>query len=328
MLNRRRRHQTPTFLEGTPGRYLRREAPPSLPTCDGVIQGIQAGLQQLAHSSQSLQCAGSDVNSCRIEGNSVRTKPELSSQSFSESRTSSQYLSKKGLTSSLSIGNVVQHGTQTTIAESGEQRLVSISLQSLPGRSISAPFAGETGAVLKEDLTLPPNWAVEVTSEGIRYYVDHNNRRTHWIHPLVKENLPLGWTKQFDSMNGVTYHNKLDGRTQLEHPGLATPVNYAQNNSASHLTRRAESTIEKLNIIGEDIPDWLRLYSRAPYELDHLLEWPLFRLPQLEQYDNQLMKLYKQEGIDIAIKYERFRREINREIARRQQKFMASANAL
>ncbi|VDM15284.1 unnamed protein product [Wuchereria bancrofti] len=140
--------------------------------------------------------------------------------------------------------------------------------------------------------------------------------------------MPLGWTKQFDSMNGVTYHNKLDGRTQLEHPGLATPVNYAQNNSAAHLTRRAESTIEKLNIIGEDIPDWLRLYSRAPYELDHLLEWPLFRLPQLEQYDNQLMKLYKQEGIDIAIKYERFRREINREIARRQQKFMASANAL
>lgn len=35
MLNRRRRHQTPTFLEGTPGRYLRREVPPSLPTCDG-----------------------------------------------------------------------------------------------------------------------------------------------------------------------------------------------------------------------------------------------------------------------------------------------------
>ncbi|VDM20376.1 unnamed protein product, partial [Wuchereria bancrofti] len=102
MLNRRRRHQTPTFLEGTPGRYLRREAPPSLPTCDGVIQGIQAGLQQLAHSSQSLHCAGNDVNNCRIEENSVRTKPELSSQSFSESRTSSQYLSKKGLTSSLS----------------------------------------------------------------------------------------------------------------------------------------------------------------------------------------------------------------------------------
>ncbi|KAL3989568.1 WW domain family protein [Acanthocheilonema viteae] len=330
MLNRRRRHQTPTFLEGTPGRYLRREAPPSLPTCDGVIQSIQASLQQLAHSSQSLQYAGKDVNSYRVKRNSVRTKPELSSQSFNESRTSSQYLSKRGLTSSLSIGNVVQHGMQTANAENGEQRLVSISLQSLPGRSISAPFAGEklVGGVPEEDLTLPPNWAVEVTPEGIRYYVDHNNRRTHWIHPLVKENLPLGWTKQFDSIDGVTYHNRLDGRKQLEHPGLATPVNCTQSNSTAHLTQRAESTIEKLNIIGEviDIPDWLRLYSRAPYELDHLLEWPLFRLPQLEQYDSQLMKLYKQEGIDIAIKYERFRREINREIARRQQKFLASAN--
>lgn len=45
--------------------------------------------------------------------------------------------------------------------------------------------------------------------------------------------------------------SKLDGRTQLEHPGLATPVNCAQSNSTAHLTQRAESTIEKLNIIGE-----------------------------------------------------------------------------
>ncbi|VDK82501.1 unnamed protein product [Litomosoides sigmodontis] len=324
MLNRRRRHQTPTFLEGTPGRYLRREAPPSLPTCDD----LQLPEKLSKRSMLNYQ----------VKRSSVRTKPELSSQSFNESRTSSQYLSKKGLTSSLSIGNVVQHGTKATNTENGEQRLVSISLQSLPGRSISTSFAGEklAGGVLNEELTLPPNWAVEVTPEGIRYYVDHNNRRTHWIHPLVKENLPLGWTKQFDSINGVTYHNKLDGRTQLEHPGLATSVNCAQSSSTAHLTQRAESTIEKLNIIGEeplsafitDIPDWLRLYSRAPYELDHLLEWPLFRLPQLEQYDSQLMKLYKQEGIDIAIKYERFRREINREIARRQQKFLTSANIL
>lgn len=28
----------------------------------------------------------------------------------------------------------------------------------------------------------------------------------------------------------------------------------------------------KLSTSITDIPDWLRLYSRAPYELDHLLE--------------------------------------------------------
>ncbi|VDN01768.1 unnamed protein product [Thelazia callipaeda] len=360
MLNRRRRHQVPTFLEGTPGRYLRREAPLSLPTCNGhdKILGVVQGNQQMAHSSQSLQHVECDVSSSRTQGGSGRTKPELSSQSFNESRTSNQYLSKRGLTSSLSIGNVVQHGTQAVGNENNGQRMVSVSLQSLPGRSINASFVDEGLAVgvTAEDLVLPPNWAVEVTPEGIRYfiyqyllfveddvlqfslisqylkvfihflyyiyYVDHNNRRTHWIHPLVKENLPLGWIKQFDAVNGVTYYNELDGRTQLEHPGLATPVSCTQNNSTAHLTQRAESTIENLNIIGEDIPDWIRLYSRAPYELDHLLEWTLFRLPQLQQYDSQLMKLYKQECIDIAIKYERFRLEINREIARRQQKFM------
>ncbi len=69
------------------------------------------------------------------------------------------------------------------------------------GSSIIA--SGESA--VEEDLPLPPNWAVEVTPENIRYYVDHNTRRTHWLHPLVHENLPRGWTKVFDTTHGVIY---------------------------------------------------------------------------------------------------------------------------
>uniref|UniRef100_A0A914S2V5 SARAH domain-containing protein n=1 Tax=Parascaris equorum TaxID=6256 RepID=A0A914S2V5_PAREQ len=36
-----------------------------------------------------------------------------------------------------------------------------------------------------------------------------------------------------------------------------------------------------------------------------LFQWPLFRLTQLQKYDSQLRKLYKQEVIDTVIKYER-----------------------
>ncbi|VDK60435.1 unnamed protein product [Anisakis simplex] len=324
MLNRRRRHQTPTFLEGTPGRYLKRETPLPVPSCDGSFQALASASQAVRQSTQSL-----DQNLVsRIAGENAvtRPKPELSSQSFNDSRTAHASLAKKGLLPSLSIGNVAQYSTRTSECDSGCQRVVSMSLQSLPGRAISASIVGEniSGGTVEDEVPLPPNWAVEVTADGIRYYVDHNTRRTHWIHPLVNENLPPGWIKQFDTANGVVYYNEIEGRSQLDHPGLATPVVVHSNEPAvSRLSQQqhAESTIENLNIINEDIPKWLHLYSRAPMELDYLLEWPMFRLEQLQKYDRQFMKLYKQEVIDVVIKYERFRREISKEIARRQRNF-------
>uniref|UniRef100_A0A0M3HQD1 Protein salvador 1 n=2 Tax=Ascaris TaxID=6251 RepID=A0A0M3HQD1_ASCLU len=321
MLNRRRRHQTPTFLEGTPGRYLKRETPLPVPSCNGSFQALETGLQSVRQSTQSLD--HSLVS--RVGGliGTHRPKPELSSQSFNDSRSAHQSLVKKGLASSLSIGNVAQYGTRVGEYDDGGERIASMSLQSLPGRTISTSIVAESisSGTPEEDLPLPPNWAVEVTGDGIRYYVDHNTRRTHWIHPLVKENLPPGWIKQFDTSNGVVYYNEIEGRSQLDHPGLATPVLVHTNDPGARLSQHAESTIENLNIINEDIPDWLCLYSRAPVELDYLLEWPLFRLAQLQKYDSQLRKLYKQEVIDTVIKYERFRRELSKEIARRQRHF-------
>lgn len=71
----------------------------------------------------------------------------------------------------------------------------------------------------EEELPLPPNWTVDVTPENIRcvkvdreiqsvfsYYVDHNTRRTHWLHPLKQEKLPPGWRKIFSPETGVTYY--------------------------------------------------------------------------------------------------------------------------
>ncbi|KHN73576.1 Protein salvador -like protein 1 [Toxocara canis] len=319
MLNRRRRQQTPTFLEGTPGRYLKRETPLPVPSCNGSFQALATASQSMRQSTQSLD----QGNVSRVSGLTNRPKPELSSQSFNDSRSAHQSLAKKGLVPSLSIDNVTQYGTRVGEYDDGAQRVVSMSLQSLPGRAISTSIVGESpsGGSAEEDLPLPPNWAVEVTADGIRYYVDHNTRRTHWIHPLVKENLPPGWIKQFDTSNGVVYYNEIEGRSQLDHPGLATPVLVQASEPGARLSQHAESTIENLNIINEDIPDWLRLYSRAPVELDYLLKWPLFRLTQLQKCDRQLMKLYKQEVIDTVIKYERFRREISKEIANRQRQF-------
>jgi scaffold protein salvador len=187
----------------------------------------------------------------------------------------------------------------------------------------------------EEALPLPANWEIEFTPEGVKYYVDHNNRRTHWIHPLARENLPHGWTKIFDPQHGVVYYNENAQRSQFEHPGIAASgvgsvhmhesasmmsIAHAQSTTKEdHKTIQHRVDVENLNIINETIPDWLRIYAVAPSQSDHLLNFNLFKLHQLQRFDEMLMKLFKQEAIDTVIKYERPRREINWELTRRQQ---------
>lgn len=47
----------------------------------------------------------------------------------------------------------------------------------------------------------------------------------------------------------------------------------------------------------------------------------MFKLTQLKEFDQNLLKLYKQAVINTVIKFEQVRREINQEIARRQNSF-------
>ncbi len=44
----------------------------------------------------------------------------------------------------------------------------------------------------------------------------------------------------------------------------------------------------------------------------------MFPLEQLEQIDRMLMKLFKQDAIDVVIRYERPRREISQELLSRE----------
>uniref|UniRef100_A0A914Q5H1 Uncharacterized protein n=1 Tax=Panagrolaimus davidi TaxID=227884 RepID=A0A914Q5H1_9BILA len=269
---------------------------------------------------------------------------DLSSHSFSDaSKRTELTVFRKSLTSSQSIGNVVQHETEPKLhlassaqnVLSSEQprtlsypkgnRNISSSLQSLPGKIPgSSILLNQTPLSHKDDdLPLPPNWEVRLTANNIRYFVDHNNQRTHWIHPLARENLPLGWTKLYDENLGVVYYNELERRSQFDHPGVATPAsNIAEVHGSvqSIVPNRNKSNedIEDLNIISEtEIPIWLQMYSEADSESDGLLNFNLFKLQQLEIFDEMLLKLFKQDAINTVIKYEKPRREINSELFRR-----------
>jgi hypothetical protein len=53
-----------------------------------------------------------------------------------------------------------------------------------------------------------------------------------------------------------------------------------------------ESGEEGLNIINsEDVPDWLKLYSQAPSNSDHLLNFSLFKLAHLEHFDRMCLNM-------------------------------------
>ena len=67
----------------------------------------------------------------------------------------------------------------------------------------------------------------------------------------------------------------------------------------------------------EEIPYWLQFYSKAAPEHDHKLRWELFRLPELDCYDNVLKRLYKQELETIVMNYEAYRSAMAREMERR-----------
>uniref|UniRef100_A0A183C378 WW domain-containing protein n=1 Tax=Globodera pallida TaxID=36090 RepID=A0A183C378_GLOPA len=200
------------------------------------------------------------------------------------------------------------------------------------------PNSEQTG---KLDLDrLPPGWEVRLTEDGsYRYYVDHNTGRTHWIHPFAPEMLKPNWTKIFDTVHGVVYYNHVEQRSQFDHPGFINgaclptihgstsfqsllEVEQEPNNNNNNEEEGDESDVleeeEDLNLINnEDVPEWLKLYSQAPFNSDHLLNFNLFKLNQLEAYDRMIMRLYKQEVINTVVKYDGPMSEIDNELIQR-----------
>nr|6BN1_B Chain B, Scaffold protein salvador [Drosophila melanogaster] len=67
----------------------------------------------------------------------------------------------------------------------------------------------------------------------------------------------------------------------------------------------------------EEIPKWLAVYSEADSSKDHLLQFNMFSLPELEGFDSMLVRLFKQELGTIVGFYERYRRALILEKNRR-----------
>lgn len=169
---------------------------------------------------------------------------------------------------------------------------------------------------------LPNGWSIDWTFNGRKYYIDHNTHTTHWSHPLENESLPLGWEKIESKEHGVYYVNHTTRHAQYEHPLLGI-FNYSNENTMYnnfyHPSPAADVTTANSNatfasslvpanpILNANIPDWLKVYSKASHTHDSKIKWDLFERSQLETFDAMLHRLYKNDCQRLVMRYEKYR---------------------
>jgi len=219
---------------------------------------------------------------------------------------------------------------------SGSVRGVSSSVQSLYAPPLTPPASSTStggdnngnGALQKvssqqsltesEELPLPPGWATQYTLHGRKYYIDHNAHTTHWNHPLEREGLPVGWRRVVSKLHGTYYENQYTGQCQRQHPCLTSYYVYTTSAEPPKAIRpeapmyappsHTHNALVPANpYLLEEIPKWLAVYSEADSSKDHLLQFNMFSLPELEGFDSMLVRLFKQELGTIVGFYERYR---------------------
>ncbi|XP_052767358.1 scaffold protein salvador-like [Mya arenaria] len=184
--------------------------------------------------------------------------------------------------------------------------------------------SGSSGYLSHDELPLPTGWSVDWTVKGRKYYIDHITQTTHWSHPLEKESLPTGWHRIESNEFGVYYVNHYTKQAQYQHP-CSPLTHYQLGNRGNHLpiTSQAQprgNLVPANPYLNTEIPEWLKVYSKAPPEHDHKLKWDLFQLNQMETFEAMLNRLYKQELEKIVMSYEAYRAALNQEKSQRLQR--------
>lgn len=180
-------------------------------------------------------------------------------------------------------------------------------------------------AVASEPLTdeeLPPGWSVSFAN-GRKYYIDHDNKTTHWSHPLAGDALPYGWQRLRSPEIGVYYFNHHTKQMQHSHPYLAPALYQAIVPDFSrlwvpqpnpHWGGYHNGIVQPTQLL---VPEWLQLYARSPPDHDDKIKWDMFQLQQLEEFFNMLNHMFRLEVKHLARRHEICRDAIRLELLRR-----------
>lgn len=269
----------------------------------------------------------SRVSSMRVTQSQRSESPIYSNTTASSGTLHHQHLAVPS-TGSLRVSGRGGSSSSVRGASTSVQSLYAPPLTPPAGSTSSAADNNANGALQKvssqqslnegEELPLPPGWATQYTLHGRKYYIDHNAHTTHWNHPLEREGLPVGWRRVVSKMHGTYYENQYTGQCQRQHPCLTSYYVYTTSAEPPKAIRpeaplyappsHTHNALVPANpYLLEEIPKWLAVYSEADSSKDHLLQFNMFSLPELEGFDSMLVRLFKQELGTIVGFYERYR---------------------
>ncbi len=94
---------------------------------------------------------------------------------------------------------------------------------------------------------LPEGWEAKRSDEGLTYYIDHNNRRTTWIHPKfeqeAREQISLRPKHYQDSLSEASSQHSIQALSRPL-PQLQRPLHQLQQLSIDSFDRENEREIE------------------------------------------------------------------------------------
>lgn len=191
---------------------------------------------------------------------------------------------------------------------------------------VASTSAGNLTSHAADELPLPLGWSADWTIRGRKYYIDHNTNTTHWSHPLEREGLPPGWERVESPEFGVYYVDHINKRAQYRHPCAPSVPRYDQPPALLPPVTYQPRQTQRNQLVPAnpyhtaEIPDWLKVYARAPVKYDHILKWELFQLADLDTYQGLLKLLFMKELERIVKSYEAYRQALLTELDNRKQR--------
>ncbi|XP_073814859.1 scaffold protein salvador isoform X2 [Musca autumnalis] len=184
-----------------------------------------------------------------------------------------------------------------------------------------------------------PPLAQSYSSESYPIY-ENPYRVSNTLTPPVheREGLPVGWRTVVSNVHGTYYENQYTGQCQRQHPCLTSYYVYTTSAEPPKAIRPETYTppahthnalVPANPYLLEEIPKWLVVYSEADSSKDHMLQFNMFSLQELECFDGMLVRLFKQELGTIVGFYERYRRALILEKNRRaeQERYLQELHA-
>jgi len=85
-----------------------------------------------------------------------------------------------------------------------------------------------------------------------------------------------------------------------------------------HGYEKSETYVPPSPYMYADIPEWLHVYAKASPNLDELIKWDMFRLPELDCWQTMLKRLYMKELEQVVFWFEEYRQSMQQEMERRE----------